>query len=347
MHIAVIIPAYNAAAWLADCLVSLRRQTYLDWSAIVVDDGSTDGTASVVDDAEPDGRISVVRQANAGVSAARNHGIRIALGRTGGQRADAMLFLDADDWLSPDALSRLADGLDRAPWAVAAAGAHAFVQPDGQVVRAPLPPSGCLLDRLIVRNLFVNGGQLLICREAIESAGFFRPDLPFGEDWEYWTRLAALGEFTVLKGRAPVLFAREHGESAYRRMATDPHRAQAVVQAIHANPDIRVRFGAATLAALRKKADAESAWIIGREQIRHGQRRDGQRWLRRSLRQSPGAKRGVLLLLSPFGVGPFRPYRFWGKALPQGDTQWNAQCQMETQARPARSCPEGFATISP
>jgi glycosyltransferase involved in cell wall biosynthesis len=309
VHIAVIIPAYNAAAWLADCLASLRRQTHPDWSAIVIDDGSTDGTASAAG-AESDGRISVVRQANAGVSAARNHGIRVALGRTGAQRAHAMLFLDADDWLSLDALSRLAAELDRAPWAVAAAGAHAFVQPDGRVVRAPLPPSGCLLDRLVVRNLFVNGGQLLICREAIESAGFFRPDLSFGEDWEYWTRLAALGEFTSLRGRAPVLFAREHGGSAYRRMATDPRHAQAVVQAIHANPDIRVRFGSAALALLRNKADAESAWIIGREQIRHGQRRDGRRWLRRSLRRAPGAKRGVLLLLSPFGLGPFRPYRF-------------------------------------
>lgn len=332
MHIAVIIPAYNAAAWLPTCLASLRTQTYPDWSAVVIDDGSADDTAFLAA-AGPDDRIHVVRQANAGVSAARNHGIRIALGRTGAQRADAMLFLDADDWLSPDALARLAAGLESAPWAVAAAGAHAFVQPDGRIVRAPPPPSGCLLERLVVRNLFVNGGQLLICREAVESAGFFRPDLPFGEDWEYWTRLAALGEFVALRERTPVLFAREHGASAYRRMATDPGYAEAVVQAIHANPDIQVRFGTATLMLLRSKADAESAWIIGREHIRHGARRDGQRWLRRSLRRAPGAKRAALLLLSPLGVGPFRPYQYGDQAL------------AETRTPGARR--EGFATISP
>ncbi len=332
VHIAVIIPAYNAAAWLPACLASLRTQTHLDWSAIVIDDGSADDTASLAA-AGPDDRIHVVCQANAGVSAARNHGISIALSRTGAQRADALLFLDADDWLSPEALSRLAAALDGAPWAVAAAGAHAFVQSHGRTVRAPLPPSGCLLERLVVRNLFVNGGQLLICREAVESAGFFRPDLCFGEDWEYWTRLAALGEFVALPQRMPVLFARERGKSAYRNMATDPCHAEAVVQAIHANPDIQARFGTATLARLRTKADAESAWIIGREYIRHGEQRDGQRWLRRSLRRAPAAKRVALLLLSPLGVGPFRPYRFGDQPL--------------AQTRAPATSREDFATISP
>lgn len=313
MHIAIIIPAYNAAVWLPACLGSLRAQTHDDWSAIVIDDGSTDDTAAVAE-AQPDIRIHLVQQANAGVSAARNRGIRVALGCTGNRRADAILFLDADDWLNPDALTRLAETLEASPWAVAAAGAYAVVRPDGAVLRRSPPPSGCLLARLLVRNLFVNGGQLLICREAIEAAGLFRPNLPFGEDWEYWTRLATLGEFVSLRHRTPVLCARERPESAYRRMATDPRHANAVVQAIHANPSLQARFGSAVLALLRDKAEADSAWIIGREHIRHGQGRDGQRWLRRSLRQAPSVKRAVMILLSALKIGPFRPYRFAEKS---------------------------------
>jgi hypothetical protein len=142
-----------------------------------------------------------------------------------------------------------------------------------------------------------------------------------------------LGEFVALHQRTPVLFARERSASAYRRMATDPSHAEAVVQAIHANPDIQVRFGTATLALLRSKADAESAWIIGREHIRHGERRDGQRWLRRSLRRAPGAKRAALLLLSSLGVGPFRPYQFGDQAV----------SQTSVPAAPR----DGFVTISP
>ncbi len=332
MHIAVIIPAYNAAAWLADCLGSLRAQMHADWSAIVIDDGSSDGTGAVAE-AQPDARIRLVQQTNAGVSAARNRGIRIALGCTGDRRADAVLFLDADDWLDPDALTRLAETLEASPWAVAAAGAHAVVRPDGQMLRASPPPSGCLLARLLVRNLFVNGGQLLICREAIEAAGLFRPDLPFGEDWEYWTRLATLGEFASLRRRTPVLYARERPESAYRRMATDPGHASAVVRAIHSNPSLHARFGSAVLDLLRNQAEADSAWIIGREHIRHGRRGDGRRWLRRSLRQAPNMKRAAMVLLSPLGIGPFRPYRFTEKS--------RAQMTSTTARR------EELATISP
>ena len=303
MHIAVIIPAYNAARFLPICLASVRAQTHTDWSAHIVDDGSSDGTASVP---IPDPRITLHRRPHAGVSAARNHGLSQAL------QADAVMFLDADDWLAQDALSRLASTLEASPWAVAAAGANAFVHPGGYTRLAARPPSGALLERLLVRNLFTNGGQILICREALESAGLFRPDLAFGEDWEFWTRLAALGEFVTIPSHTPVLYVREHQDSAYRRMATQPARTEAVLAAIYANPAHQTRLGTDTLHRLQAKAEAEQAWVIGRELIRHGQTGIGLRWLRQSLRQAPSPRRAALLLLSRSGLGPFRPYKFPG-----------------------------------
>lgn len=319
VQVAIIIPAYNAAAWLPDCLASLRAQTVANWSAFVVDDGSTDATAALVGGWD-DPRVHLLRQANAGVSAARNHGLRRALAPDGGPGADAVLFLDADDWLAPDALRRLGTALAAAPWAVAAAGAYAAVEADGRIRPARRARGGCLLERLMVRNLFVNGGQMLICREAIEAAGTFRADLPYGEDWEYWTRLAALGEFAALPGRDPVLFARERPDSAYRRMATDAARNDAAVAAIHANPAITARLGPGTMRLLRRRAEADSAWIVGRELIRHGQARRGRQWLVRSWRQAPGPKRGVLLALSWLHAGPFRRYRFGASAA--GPRRW-------------------------
>jgi glycosyltransferase involved in cell wall biosynthesis len=267
---------------------------------VVVDDGSTDSTARIAD-SYPDTRIRLIRQDNAGVSAARNRGIAAST-------SGACLFLDADDWLAPEALARLAAALSASPSAVAAAGSYARCSGSATTRFAPPLGRGDLLERLLVRNLFANGGHLLIRRAAIGRAGGFHPGLSYGEDWEYWTRLALLGDVVPAATRDPVLFVRERPGSAYLRMATDPARFEAAADVIYGNPDITRRFGADRLRALRRRADAETAWVIGRELIRHGRRAEGWRWLGRSLRGSPGLKRAGLAGLSWTGIGPFRPY---------------------------------------
>ncbi|WP_158258700.1 glycosyltransferase family 2 protein [Rhodopila globiformis] len=301
MHITVITPAYNAAPWLRDCIASVVAQTHRDWSLVVVDDGSADATADIPDNFH-DSRISLIRQDHAGVSAARNRGLTAAAG-------DACLFLDADDRLAPDALARLAAALGAHPAAVAVSGPYARVAADGAIRRMRPSPGGYLLERLLVRNLFANGGHLLIRWAAIEAAGSFRKDLSYGEDWEYWTRLALQGPFATLRrGSAPVLFVRETPEGAYWRMATDPACFAASVDAVYANAAIRQRLGAHRLGALQRRTEAEMAWTIGRELFRHQRRRDGWRWLVRSLRQAPTLKRVVLAGLSWTRAGPFRAY---------------------------------------
>jgi glycosyltransferase involved in cell wall biosynthesis len=317
VHIAVIIPAFNVAPWLADCVGSVLAQTHDDWSMVIVDDGSSDETPVIAAGyASP--RIHVIRQANAGVSAARNRGVISVMQRpidyAGNRRdvgplPDAVLFLDADDWLAPDALCRLTAALDASPWAVAACGGYARVDADGVERWRRPPPEGALLDRLLVRNLFANGGHLLIRREAIEEAGGFRQELTYGEDWEYWTRLAMLGEFVSLPARRPVLFVRDRPGSAYHMMATDPACFQPALNAIFASPAITNRLGSSFVRHLRRRAEAENAWVIGRELIRHGRLRDGRRWLSRSFRDAPNLTRLGLLGLSCLRAGPFRPYR--------------------------------------
>ena len=213
----------------------------------------------------------------------------------------SVLFLDADDTLALDALSRLTAALEASPRAVAVVGAYTTVG----TRRLRRPPAGDILSRLLVRNLFANGGHVLIRAEAV-GAGF-RTDLAYGEDWEFWIRLALQGPFAAVDG-PPVLYLRQHDAGAYRRLASDPASFAPCMQTIFGNPALIARFGADRLAAIRRRTEAENAWVVGRELIRHGQPREGRAWLRRSLREAPSIKRAVLLAASLFPIGPFVPY---------------------------------------
>jgi GT2 family glycosyltransferase len=224
-------------------------------------------------------------------------------------RPEAFLFLDGDDWLAPAALALLAETLAEAPWAAAAVARYARVDLNGAARRSAAPPQGSLLERLLTRNLFANGGHLLIRREAIEATGKFRVDLEYGEDWEYWTRLALQGEFISVPSRSPLLFVRERLGGAYLSRATDPSAYRPALDVIYHNPGLAQRLGIARLAALRQRANAEMAWTVGRELIRHGQNREGSRWLGRSFREAPTLTRLMLIGLSRLRFGPFRPYR--------------------------------------
>jgi glycosyltransferase involved in cell wall biosynthesis len=98
MQFSVIVPVYNVEQYLPECLDSLFHQTYGDWEAVCVDDGSTDGCAAILAGyASRDSRIKVITQPNGGLSAARNTGLDNATG-------DYILFLDSDDWLEPNTL---------------------------------------------------------------------------------------------------------------------------------------------------------------------------------------------------------------------------------------------------
>lgn len=100
--ISVIIPAYNAQAYLRECLESVLAQSFSDWEAIVVDDGSTDSTATIAQSfSRRDSRIRVLSTVNRGVSAARNAALDVA-------RGGWVTFLDSDDLMPTGALAAYA-----------------------------------------------------------------------------------------------------------------------------------------------------------------------------------------------------------------------------------------------
>ena len=91
IKVSVIIPVYNQAPYLAECLDSVLAQTLREIEVICVDDGSTDGSERMLDDyAKRDLRVKVIHQSNAGVAAARNNGLAAATG-------EFIAFMDPDD----------------------------------------------------------------------------------------------------------------------------------------------------------------------------------------------------------------------------------------------------------
>jgi len=108
MKIAVIIPAYNAERYVADCLKSLQAQTHGDWIAYVMDDGSKDGTAAVIDAfAARDPRIRLWRQENRGLVPTMN----TLMDKVGDE--EALAFLDIDDFIHPQMFELLVSALER------------------------------------------------------------------------------------------------------------------------------------------------------------------------------------------------------------------------------------------
>ncbi len=103
--ISVVVPVYNIEDFLPECLDSIIHQSYQNLEIILVNDGSTDSSLQICEDyAKKDSRIQVITQQNAGLSAARNTGIKVATG-------EYITFIDSDDYIDLDMINILYDQL--------------------------------------------------------------------------------------------------------------------------------------------------------------------------------------------------------------------------------------------
>ena len=212
MKVSVVIPAYNAAAFLGKTLRSVLEQSLADHEVLVVDDGSTDGTAEV---AASFPGVRVHAGARRGVSAARNLGVRLAQGTY-------VAFMDHDDLWEQEKLARQAALLDADPRA-AFVFTQARVERDGTLIEIfPLIPDP---DRFLAdayENLvhwnYVPMSSVMARRDrllALSAEGPFDPRFRLSEDWDLWLRLARdagtggvafvaepLTRYVILPGRA-------------------------------------------------------------------------------------------------------------------------------------------------
>ena len=192
-RVSVIMPAYNAAAFVGTALRSLQEQTYGDWEAIVADDASADGTLEAVA-ALADPRIRGTRSdVNLGPAGARNLAARHATG-------ELVALLDADDAWLPTYLERMVAVFDAAPHAVLV-GCDARVVQHGVTLErtylAALPSHDPPTLDLLLRTNFVYVSAMFR-RAAAEEVGWFSTELFGTEDHDLWIRLLEGGGRAVI-----------------------------------------------------------------------------------------------------------------------------------------------------
>lgn len=184
----IIIPCYNQAHFLPDCLNSILEQEFQDWEAIVVNDGSTDETSQVaMAYQEKDTRIKLIEKKNGGLSSARNFGIRSAQGKR-------FIFLDADDFLYRNCLEKIAVVIKNSDENTLIQYGYTYVKEDGKEVLgyANTQKRKSLIPYIFKSNL---GPCHSICisRSLVLAAGFFDESLKSVEDWDFWMRAVKSG----------------------------------------------------------------------------------------------------------------------------------------------------------
>lgn len=202
--VSTVIPAFNAASFIARAVDSVLAQTYPNIEIIVVNDGSTDDTGALL--SAYGHRIRVIEQENAGLSAARNAGIRAT-------RGDLVAFLDADDWWLPSKLERQVALLDANPRLGFCSTCARVVDGAGNDVNLWGCPNvdGDLLHTIFARNAAVpgSGSGVVVRRALLDRVGLFDVELRSLEDIDMWLRLAAVCDYgcidealTVIERRA-------------------------------------------------------------------------------------------------------------------------------------------------
>ncbi|MDE2140783.1 MAG: glycosyltransferase family 2 protein [Elusimicrobia bacterium] len=207
-RLSVVVPAFNAGAFLRPAVLSVLESGIEGLEVVVADDGSTDGSVESLDGLD----ARVVRQANAGEASARNAGVRAS-------RGGFVTFLDGDDLLIPSGLAARLEYLENHPKILDVGGLPSALIDERGAVIAPVFdrmaeklvfPLSLTLERYRADDFFpVSASLYLYRREAFERAGPYDESLAAAPDADFHFRVLALGAIPVLK--VPTFDRRLHG----------------------------------------------------------------------------------------------------------------------------------------
>lgn len=186
----VIIPLYNKADYISDCLKSALNQNFDDYEIVIVNDGSTDTSVSIVE-TFVSSKIKLFHQDNAGASAARNNGVNFAKGKY-------IAFLDADDIWKPNHLTCIKASIDFMPNAGLYANNYAIKHNKNHIVPAQINIDTTKKQPIILDDFFkaslndtvVWTSAAAMQKEKFLDYGRFNPIYLSSQDLDLWIRIA-------------------------------------------------------------------------------------------------------------------------------------------------------------
>jgi glycosyltransferase involved in cell wall biosynthesis len=272
--VSVVMPAYNAEAYLRDAVESALNQTYENLEVVIVNDGSTDSTPAMARSFGP--RVRVIDQKNGGIANARNTAIRHA-------RGSVIALLDADDIWMPSRIERCVELLQADPTiGFVTTDAYLLINDEptdrryyGAYQRYPFPPADAQLSEIASRNfMFVS---VVFDRRLLDVTDrMFDQTMRAAEDFELWTRFLLAGTRAGLV-QEPLAWYRVRSDSV-SRMKDKQWRAHRSVLERHLP----------SLWLMGAHGRPQDAYEIGLEWARRGERRVALRYLTRAVRE-PGS----------------------------------------------------------
>lgn len=184
--ISIVVPAYNVELFISETLESIRKQTFTNWEAIIVDDGSTDNTVDVIKDyIRGDSRFRLICQDNSGVSKARNTGILAASGMY-------LSFLDGDDMWKSTFLEELFNAFQDSNISMTYCG-YTHLYANGLRRKFSYAyASGNILIPVVQGQTQVHIGAILVKKELIDHLGLlFTDGCLVGQDQEFIWKLVS------------------------------------------------------------------------------------------------------------------------------------------------------------
>ncbi len=182
----VVIPLYNKAHTIVNTIQTVMNQTYSDFEVVVVNDGSTDNSVEVIQQHFSDSRIRIVNQQNQGVSAARNKGVESS-------KNELIAFLDGDDELLPEFLSKMNESVEQFPEAGMYCCAGLLRYPDGTHCLRASKKYGCsiqLINYFENPYFFTNSSSTVIRKSAFYKTAGFPVGMKINEDLVFFCSLA-------------------------------------------------------------------------------------------------------------------------------------------------------------
>ena len=204
--VSVIIPTFNYASFLEECLQSVLNQSYKNLEIIVIDDGSTDNTKNVIN--KYSNRINYIYQNNSGLSAARNTGIKNA-------RGDLIQFLDSDDLLHSHSIEERVNFLSESGANCVVCKNKTFSNTNPSGIPSINGSWKMFSNNLDIHLCFFNIApphSFLIKKSVIDEIGLFDINLKACEDYDYWIRLLENKHIPVYCD-AGLVYYRKHSES--------------------------------------------------------------------------------------------------------------------------------------